>query len=96
MPENEADDAPPGVREQLESLRTKSLLPMDLVKRRRAFGDVVAVLQERSLRQRKKEEYDRFSGSPEELNENDHQSAVTLNELLKRNQELRPSMRSRH
>ena len=96
LPENEADDAPPGVREQLDSLRTKSLLPMDLVKRRRAFGDVVAVLQERSLRQRKKEEYDRFSGSPEELNEDDHQSAVTLNELLKRNQELRPSMRSRH
>ncbi len=88
-------DAPPGVQEQLEALRARLLLPMDLVKRRRAFGDVVARLEERSLRQRKREEFDKFTGSPEGLNDEDHRTAVVLNEQLKRNQDLRPSMRSR-
>ena len=35
----------------------KALLPMDLGKRRRALGDVVARLEERNLRQQKKDEF---------------------------------------
>ena len=88
-------DVPPGVREQIESLRGKPLHPMDLVKRRKAMTDVVARLEERSLRQQKKDEHDRFADSTEELKEEDHRSAVALNERLRQNQSLRPSLRGR-
>ncbi len=88
-------DVPPGVREQIESLRGKPLHPMDLVKRRKAMADVVARLEERNLRQQKKDEHDRFADSTEELKEEDHRSAVALNERLRQNQSLRPSIRGR-
>ena len=67
---------------------------MDLVKRRKAIADVVARLEERNLRQQKRDEYDRFADSPEELNEEDHRSAVALNERIRQNQKLRTDARS--
>ena len=89
------DDAPLGIREQLEALKTKVLPSMDLVKRRRAIGDVVARLEERILRQQKRDEYDRFAESLDGLNDQDHQSAVAVNERLKRNQEMRSGANAR-
>jgi DNA primase len=89
------EQAPPGILEQLEALKSKTLLSMDLIKRRRAFGEVVARLEERSLRQQKKDEFDRFSGAGEGLNDEDHQAAVAVNERLRKNQDLRPSIRGR-
>ena len=88
-------EAPTAVREQLEALRQKAILPMDLLKRRQAFGDVVARLEERNIRQQKRDEQDRFVDSSDGLNDEDHRAAVALNERLKRNESLRPSMRSR-
>ena len=98
--EGETDDesalvaAPPLIQEQMASLRQRPLLPMDLAKRRRAFDDVVARLEERSLRQQKKDEHDRFADSPDAMNEEDHRSAVEINERLKQNQEARSRPRS--
>ncbi|CAI8043892.1 DNA primase [Geodia barretti] len=92
----EFNDGPLGIREQLESLKARTLPPMDLLKRRRALGDVVARLEERNLRQQKKDEYDRFVDSPEGLNDEDHRTAVALNERLKRNQETRSGLRASH
>ena len=89
------ETVPPSVREQVQALRGKSLYPMDLLKRRRAMTDVVARLEERSIRQQKKDEQDRFSDSAEELNEDDHRGAVALNERLRQNQSQRPSLRAR-
>ena len=89
------ETVPPGVREQVQALRDKSLPPMDILKRRRAITDVVVRLEERSIRQQKKDEQDRFTDSAEELNEDDHRSAVALNERLRQNQSQRPSLRAR-
>ena len=86
--------APPGVREQLEELRSRAFHPMDLVKRRRALWDVVARLEERNLRQQKRDEQDRFADSPETAAEEDGQAAVIINERLRRNQELRTRLRT--
>ena len=88
-------EVPAEIREHLQGLMDKALLPMDLGKRRRALGDVVARLEERNLRQQKKDEFDRFADSQDEVNEEEHQSAVALNERLRRNQDLRPSLRAR-
>ena len=81
--EEVADSAPPGVREQLESLRQKSLRPMDFVKRRRAMGDVVTQLERRSLRRLKTEEQIRFSESPPDLEAEDLQDTVAVNQRMK-------------
>ena len=88
------DDAPPGVREQVEALQRKSLHPMDLVKRRRAMADVVARLEERNLRQRKMDEQDRFADTADELGEEEHLGAVALNERLRLNLQQRAGVRS--
>lgn len=77
------DDAPPGVREQLEALRQKSLRPMDFVKRRRAIDDVVTQLEKRSLRRLKAEEQIRFSESPPDLDAEDLQDTVAVNQRMK-------------
>ena len=91
----EPDGVSEDIREHLDALRTKILPPMDLVKRRKALGDVVARLEERNLKQQKRDEYDRFADSPGELNEEDQQMAVAVNERLKMNQELRAGARGR-
>ena len=88
------DGAPEAIRQQLASLRQRSLLPMDLLKRRKAFGDVVARLEERSIRQQKRDEQDRFADSTDGLNEDDHLATTALNERLKQNEKMRPSVRS--
>ncbi len=88
------DDAPPGVREQVEALQRKSLYSMDLVKRRRAMADVVARLEERSLRQQKRDEQDRFADTADELGEEEHLGAVALNERLRQNLHQRADARS--
>ena len=77
------DDVPPGVREQLESLRQKPLLTMDFVKRRQAMDDVVAQLEKRSLRQLKVEEQIRFSESPPDLDAEDLQDTLAVNQRIK-------------
>ena len=92
---SEHGEVPEGIREQLESLRTKTMPPMDLVKRRKALGDVVARLEERNLRQQKRDEYDRFADTPDGLNDEDGMTAVAVNERLKRNQEVRSGARGR-
>ena len=92
--ESSLEAAPAPIREQMASLREKSLPPMDLVKRRRAFGDVVSRLEERSLRQQKKDEHDRFVDLSDEANEEDHRAAVAINERLRQNQEARSKLRT--
>lgn len=77
------DGAPPGVREQLEALRQKSLHPMDFIKRRRAIDDVVTQLEKRSLRRLKTEEQIRFSESPPDLDVEDLQDTVAVNQRMK-------------
>jgi len=81
--EETPDGAPPGVREQLEALRQKSLRPMDFVKRRRAIDDVVTQLEKRSLRRLKTEEQIRFSESPPDLDAEDLQDTVAVNQRMK-------------
>ena len=81
--EDAPDNAPPGVREQLEALRQKSLRPMDFVKRRRAMDDVVTQLEKRSLRRLKTEEQIRFSESPPDLDAEDLQDTVAVNQRMK-------------
>ena len=81
--EDSPDSAPPGVREQLEALRQKSLRPMDFVKRRRAMDDVVTQLEKRSLRRLKTEEQIRFSESPPDLDAEDLQDTVAVNQRMK-------------
>ena len=98
-PEGELDGeyleaAPEGIREQLEALMRKTLHPLDMLKRRRAFGDVVARLEERSIRQQKRDEQDRFADSTDGLSDEDHRAAAALNERLKRNERMRASARS--
>ena len=88
------DDTPPGVREQIEALKRKSLHPMDLVKRRRAMAEVAARLEERSLRQQKRDEQDRFSDAAGDLGDEEQLGAVALNERLRLNLEQRPGARS--
>ena len=81
--------APPEVREQAQALWRKPMMPMDLVKRRRVMTDVAARLEERSLRQQKRDEQERFADSSLDPSEEDRLKAVALNERLKRNESLR-------
>ena len=81
--EGAPDNAPPGVWEQLETLRRKSLHPMDFIKRRRAIDDVVTQLEKRSLRRLKTEEQIRFSESPPDLDAEDLQDTVAVNQRMK-------------
>ena len=81
--EDAPDNAPPGVREQLEALRRKSLHPMDFIKRRRAMADVITQLEKRSLRRLKTEEQIRFSESPPDLDTEDLQDTVAVNQRMK-------------
>ena len=94
LEESLLEAAPEGVRERLDALRERTLLPMDLLKRRKAFGDVVARLEERSIRQQKRDEQDRFADSTDALGDEDLRAAAALNERLKMNERMRPSVRS--
>ena len=89
------EDLPSELREQLVAIKGKTLHSMDIAKRRRAMADVVSRLEERNLRQQKRDEQDRFAGASDELTEDDHRIAVAVNERLKLNQESRPALRSR-
>ena len=92
--EDSLGEAPDEIREHLQTLLQKTLLPMDMLKRRRGFADVVARLEERSIRQQKRDEQDRFADSAESLGDEDNLAAAALNERLKRNERMRPSVRS--
>lgn len=87
-------EASDGIREHLQSLLQKPLLSMDMLKRRRALGDVVARLEERSIRQQKRDEQDRFADASQWPSDEDNHAAAALNERLKRNERTRPSVRS--
>ena len=89
-----AENIPLGIREQIEALRAKSLPVMDLVKRRRAIAENVANLESRHLKQLKRDEQDRFAGSPEEISEEDLERAAALNRRIKENEDLRRSIRA--
>lgn len=95
-PESVLMEIPPEIRDRVKSLMNNTFRPMDLPKRRRAITDVVLRLEERSLRQQKRDEQDRFAGTSEELSEEDRQTAVAVNERLKINQESRPGLRARN
>ena len=86
--------APDGIREHLQTLLQRPLLPMDMLKRRRALEDVVARLEERSIRQQKRDEQDRFADASQWPSDEDNHAAAALNERLKRNERMRPSVRS--
>ena len=88
------DAAPPAVRERLEALRNRSFHPMDLLKRRKAFEHVVSRLEERSLRQLKRDEQDRFADLSDTLPEEDQRAAVEVNERLRQNQYSRKDNRT--
>ena len=92
--EDYIQEASEGIREHLQAILQKPLLPMDMLKRRRAFGDVVARLEERSIRQQKRDEQDRFADDSQFLSDEDNHAAAALNERLKRNERMRPSVRS--
>ena len=90
-----AENTPPGILEQIEALRAKLLPEMDIVKRRWAIAENVAVLENRHLKQLKRDEQDRFADSPEDISEEDVERAVALNRRIKENEDLRRSIRSR-
>ena len=81
--DDELNAAPPGIREQLESLRQRQLPTMDLPKRRRAITGVVAQLEKRVLRRMKSEEQIRFSESPPDLSIEDLQDTIAVNQRMK-------------
>ena len=88
-PEPDAlNHAPPGIREQLETLRQSRPLAMDLPKRRQAMTDVVAQLEKRSLRRLKEEEQIRFAESPPDLDAEDLQEIIETNRRIKRTETL--------
>ena len=89
-----AENIPLGIREQIEALRAKSLPVMDLVKRRRAIAENVANLESRHLKQLKRDEQDRFAGSPGEISEEELERAAALNRRIKENEDLRRSIRA--
>lgn len=91
--EDHIREAADGIGEHLQALLQKTFLPMDMLKRRRAFGDVVARLEERSIRQQKRDEQDRFDDASQWPSDEDNHAAAALNERLKRNERMRPSMR---
>ena len=93
--EGNAEDAPLGIREQIETLRMKSLPVMDLMKRRWAMAENAANLEHRYLKQLKKDEQDRFADSPDELTEEDTLRAVELNQRIRDNEILRRNIRGR-
>ena len=90
-----AEDAPLGIREQIETLKMKSLPVMDLVKRRWAMAENAANLEHRYLKQLKKDEQDRFADSPDEVTEEDTRRAVELNQRIRDNEILRRDIRAR-
>ena len=92
--EASAENVPPGVREQIDALRTKSLPAMDLAKRRWAIAENVANLEYRHLKQLKRDEEDRFADSPDDISEEDHKRAVELNQRIKENEDRRRSIRA--
>ncbi len=76
-------DIPPAIEQQLETLRQRTLPPMDLVKRHRAMTEVVAQLEKRRLRLMKAEEQIRFAESPPDLESDDLHETIAVNNLMK-------------
>ena len=93
--EGSAEDELLGIREQIQTLKMKSLPVMDLVKRRWAMAENAANLEHRYLKQLKKDEQDRFADSPDELTEEDTRRAVELNQRIRDNEILRRNIRGR-
>lgn len=92
--EEPAEAIPLGIRERIEALREKSMPVMDLVKRRWAIAENVANLESRYLKQLKRDEQDRFAGSPEDVSEEDLERAAALNRRIKENEDLRRNIRA--
>ena len=92
--EEPAEAIPLGIRERIEALREKSMPVMDLVKRRWAIAENVANLENRYLKQLKRDEQDRFAGSPEDVSEEDLERAAALNRRIKENEDLRRNIRA--
>ena len=84
-----SEDLEPEIVRQLETVREKSLPPLDPAKRRDALTDVISRLEERDLRGLKAEEEIRFAESPPDLDDDEHQGILSLNQRIKKNEDLR-------
>ncbi len=91
-PESLRAAAAPEVLEQLKALEQKSLPALDLVKRKWAFADVVARLEERELRRLKAEEEILFSESPPDLESGGPRNTLALNQRIRNNETRRGSV----
>ncbi len=83
------EDAGDEILGQLDTLEQKSLPPLDPTKRREALADVISRLEERDLRGLKTEEEIRFAESPPDLDDVGHQDILSLNQRIKKNEDLR-------
>ena len=82
-------DLEPEILRQWETVRAKSLPPLDPSKRREALADVISRLEERDLRSLKAEEEIRFAESPPDLDDAEHKNILSLNQRIKKNEDLR-------
>jgi DNA primase len=82
-------DLEPEILRQLETVRAKALPPLDPSKRQEALADVISRLEERDLRSLKAEEEIRFAESPPDLDDAEHQDILSLNQRIKKNEDLR-------
>ena len=78
--------------EHLEALIEKQMPPLDIVRRKAAFKEAAARLEERRLKELKAEEELRFSDSDAEIDE-DHQDVLEVNRKIKENQSARHALR---
>ena len=72
------------LKRHLEYLLAKPLPPSDRIQREKAFGDCVRRLEERHLRELKREEELRLSEAAPEEFEEQGQEIIELNERLRR------------
>lgn len=78
--------------QHLEALIEKPMPPLDIVRRKAAFKEAAARLEERRLKELKSEEELRFSDSEAVIDE-DHQDVLEVNRKIKENQSARHALR---
>jgi hypothetical protein len=74
---------------QLDLLSKKPLIALDATKRVASFLEMVSRLEERNLRSLKSEEVIRFSESPPDIEDGEHDDTLRLNQQFKKNEGLR-------
>ena len=73
----------------LNALLEKPEIPLDVNGRTTSFLEVASRLEERNLRDLKSEEVIRFSESPPDLENGEHDDILQLNQQIKKNESLR-------